>query len=79
MELFLIIKALIYSQSNFESRCDVTRYRLRISGELPLNARVVYGMAAKRACCMVTRLKINMLSTACDITSNLEVGQSKVK
>ena len=32
----------LYSLSNFEIRCDVTSRRLRISGKLPLNARVVY-------------------------------------
>ncbi len=38
-------------------RHDVTRGRLRISGELPLNERVVYGIAAKHARCIVTRRK----------------------
>ena len=43
--------------SDCEIRRDVTRGRLRISGELPLHARVVYGIAAKHARCMVTCLK----------------------
>ena len=62
-----------YSLSNFKIRCDVTRSRLHTSGELPLNARVVHGITAKRACYIVTRLKKQ--STMCDIMSNLEVGR----
>ena len=43
--------------SNFEIRCDVTRGRSRISGKLLLNMHVVYRIAAKHGCCMVTCLK----------------------
>ena len=39
--------------------------------DLPLNARVVYGITAKQARCMVTHTQ----TIACDITSNLDVGQ----
>ncbi len=46
----------IYSLSNFEIRRYVTRARLCIPGELPSNVRVVYGIAAKHAHCMVTHL-----------------------
>ena len=51
-----------------------TRGRLHISGELPLNVHVVYGITAKQTCCMITRLKY-AISTACDIMFNLKVGQ----
>ena len=44
--------------------------RLRISGELPLNARVVNGIAAKHARCMVSTC-LNAQSTACDINVTL--------
>ena len=37
----------LYALSNFKFRCDVTRGWLRISGELPLSAHVVYGIVAK--------------------------------
>ena len=61
------------SLSSFEIRRDVRRGRLRISGEFPLNARVVYGIEAKHVRCIVTfsvtHLKSN--SAACDIMSNL--------
>ena len=46
-----------YSLSNFEIGRDVTHGKLRILGELPLNVRVVYGIAAKHERCIVTRLK----------------------
>ena len=70
--------ALLALLSNFKIRHDVTQGRLRIPGELPLNAHVVYGFTAKHARCMVTRLKYAVY-TACDITSNLEVGQRVVE
>ncbi len=44
----LAIKGLYPGTFDFKIRCDVTRSRLRISGELPLNTRVVYGIGAKR-------------------------------
>ena len=44
----------------FEIRRDVTRGRLRISSELPLNVCVVYGIAAKDLCCIVTCLKYSI-------------------
>ena len=42
--------------SNFQIRRDVICDRLRISDELPLNVRVVYGIAAKHTYCADTRL-----------------------
>ena len=58
-----------YSLSNFEITCDVTCGRLHISGELPLNSRVVYRIAQNTH--VVLSLIWNTQSTACDITSNL--------
>ncbi len=70
-----ITTSVIFSLSNFEIRRDVTRFRLSILGELPLNECIVYGIAAQHARCMVTRLKY-AIYRACDITSNLEVGHN---
>ena len=50
------------SLSSFEVRHDITRGRLLILGELPLNAHVVYGIAAKHARCMITRPKYAIYS-----------------
>ncbi len=46
---------------NFEIRRDVTSGRLRISGQVQRNARVVYGIAAKHACVMITRSEARSL------------------
>ena len=58
--------------SNFEIRCDVTRGRLHISGKLPLNVRVVYGISAKHAHCMVTRLKYPIFRVTSHLISKLD-------
>ena len=47
----------VYSLSNFDIRRDVTRGKLHIPSELPLNTYVEYGIAAKHTRCMDTRLK----------------------
>ena len=46
-----------YSMSNFEIRHDVTCDRVHISGELPLNARVVYEITSNHLCYTVNCLK----------------------
>ena len=60
--------------SNFEITRDDTRGRLRILRELPLNTRVVWNRGMQNTH-VVWLLVWNTQSTACDITSNIEVGQ----
>ncbi len=62
-----------YSLYNFEIRRDVTSYsgRLHISGELPCNAHIVYGIAAKHVCVMVTRSEVRHLPEVTSIISKL--------
>ncbi len=64
-----------YSLSNCEITHDVTLGRLRTSGELPLNAHVVYGSATKHVRCMATRLKYAIYRILHHVWSNIEVGQ----
>ena len=52
---------MFYSLYSFEIRRDVTSDRLRISGEVLWNARIVYGIAAKHARFMVTRSEVRNL------------------
>ena len=66
----------VHTLSNFESRRDVPFCRLHISGEVPLNECVVYGIAAKHACFMVTCGKVQSIGS--EITSNLKLEQSVV-
>ncbi len=51
----------IYNLYSFEIRRDVTFGRLHILGEVPWNARVVYGIAAKHMRFMVIRSEVRNL------------------
>ena len=64
-----------YSLYNFEIRRDVTSGRLRISGEVPWNARVVYGIAAKYARFMAIRSEVRNRP---EVTSRLILNLCKL-